>query len=306
MKTLTTTMFTAAAVACVLAATTGPAAAIVGGQQAPHTYPGMGSMNITYPGLGVDQCDAGLISANYALTAAHCVSDFTVAPVVAPVDAGQITVRFGTTSRSTGGQVATGKKVLPHPDWAWLTATGLDASDLALVELDRPLHGPYLPVADWSSAHRRGPALLIGWGLTAFPVPPGSPLPDQLHQRDGVQLPAKACTGGGITGGEICVSKGTCFGDSGGPALIRTAARHGRSRGWLSIGIAGRETSEINPCGAPVIYTDPGAFSEWIAETETTGTTAPNRHTAPTTLAAQAAEQAAAPGQSTFLMTTSR
>ena len=295
-------MITAAAVACVLAGTTGPASAIVGGQEAPHTYPGMGSMNITYPGIGVDQCDTALIDPEYVLTAAHCVSDFTVAPTVAPVAAGQITVRIGTTSRSTGGQVATGKKVLLQPDWAWLTNAGLPATDIALVQLDRPLHGPYMPVVGWSSAHRRGPVRLIGWGLTQFPVPPGSPLPDQLRQRDVVQLPASACAGGGITTGEICVSQGACFGDSGGPALRQLPARHGRSQGWVSIGIASRETSETDPCGAPTIYTDPGTYRQWIAQTIATGKTAPNRHTGVTAPTVQAATTS----RPTFLMTTSR
>jgi len=272
-------MITAVVLGGVLAAAATPAAAIVGGQDATRVYPGMTFVSALYPGIGSAKCGGTLIHPLYVLTASHCVSDQFVAPAVAAVPAERVTVRIGSNDRTTGGVEAVGAQVMLHPDWQWGMPTGLPISDLALVKLTRPVPSRLMPVG-LRQVRPSQPLRLIGWGLTAFPVPPGSPLPTMLQQRDTTVLPAAACAGGGIDAGETCTSPGACFGDSGGPALRANYA--GRHSWWTEVGLASRETSdpqdpEANPCSEPIIYTNTtyGPFRQWIRDTTRTGHTRP-------------------------------
>lgn len=278
MRLLKRSMITAATLAGILAAAATPAAAIVGGQDATQTYPGMTFVSVLYPGVGTLKCGGTLIDPWYVLTAGHCASDQFVAPAVVAVPAGNVTVRIGSNDRTTGGVEAVGAQVMLHPDWQWGMPTGLPVSDLALVKLTRPVPARLMPVGV-RQVRPSQPLRLIGWGLTAYPVPAGSPLPTMLQQRDTTVLPAAACLGGAIGAGETCTSTGACFGDSGGPALAGHAGRHSW---WQEVGLASRETSdpqdpEANPCDGPVIYTNItyGPFREWIRDTIRTGHTRP-------------------------------
>lgn len=277
MKLLRRSTIAVAGVAGTLLLGAAPALAIVGGQEATRSYPGMTAVSVDYPGLGILKCGGSLITPRYLLTAAHCVSDFTVEPSVVPVAPERITVRINSLNRLSGGREAVGARVLIHPDWAWLQDTGQPIADIALVKLDRAVAGPMMPLS-WARSARSGPSRLIGWGLPEFPVPAGTELPEMLRQRDVTVLPAADCSGGLISAGEICTSPGACFGDSGGPALQWLSLTD--RRGWQgkSVGIAGRETNAGDPCGSPVIYTDPAFYARWIVTTIVSGTVAPSKH----------------------------
>jgi hypothetical protein len=184
------------------------------------------------------------------------------APTPVPVPAERITLRIGSLDRTSGGVVATGKRVILNPNWKWGTnAPAEPVSDVALVELDRRVtlqRGLVLP------AHT-GNVRILGWGLTQSPPSPGTSPPRILQELDTEVLPDEDCAFGFIGAGEICVggadgTSGACFGDSGGPAIQRIGDS-GWNR-WKIVGVASREGTDAG-CGKAV-YTDLGYFLGWM------------------------------------------
>jgi secreted trypsin-like serine protease len=274
MKLLKRSTTVAVALAGVLAVSAAPASAIVGGQDATQSYPGMAAAQIVFPGLGTALCGASVIHPRWALIAAHCVSDQAAAPTPIAMPGGNVTLRIASNDRTAGGQLVAGKQVYLYPGWAWgATWPASPVADLALVELAQPVHAPIMRL-DTRQPPEGGATRLIGWGLTAYPPAPGTTPPTMLHQKDTTRLPATACAGGFIGTGDICLGGGACFGDSGGPALHQVyGGPHSRRPVWASVGVASRETSADNPCEQPSVYTDPThwPFRLWIWTTIRTG-----------------------------------
>ncbi|MEV6349593.1 trypsin-like serine protease [Actinoplanes sp. NPDC051851] len=258
-----------------------PAAAIIGGQDASRTH-GSVFVKIDFGDEGVAQCSATLVvppgtpiahdgigASNWVKTADHCITWDTVAPASLPVDPQGITVYANSVDR-TAGQTATGLKVFVHPAWAWGVPETPDTpiADEGLVKIDRVLRGPVTEVASLP-APVGSTVVESGWGLTTWPVPAGTTLPTVLQQKTVTRLPDADCAGGGIGVGEVCLSKGACFGDSGGPAF------HVVNGLWRQVALASRETvdgdvdgdGDDDTCGSPTVYTDSVYFADWEKQT---------------------------------------
>ena len=144
-----------------------------------------------------------------------------------------------------------------QPGWDW--GTGDDAfADVAVLVLPKGNHLTGIPLGGKATAGRW--VRLLGWGKTTIDATEPPPVLQQLDTR---LTEASDCAAAGITAGEICVAPAAnggqaCFGDSGGPALGRTA------HGWVLLGGASRETSE--DCTGPTVYTDEHYWASWIED----------------------------------------
>ena len=248
----------------VLAVDAAPASAIVGGQDATQVYDGITAMDIVVPDVGTVKCNGFLLDPTTVVTAAHCVSDDRMAPDPVPYPADEITLWIGSTQR-TGGQIAAVRSIELHPDWYWGMPTGLALSDLAKLHLTHPVRARTTRLATRQVA-AGDPLRILGWGLTSWPVPQGTPVATTLQQRDVVRLPDADCEEGFIGAGELCLSEGTCYGDSGAPDEREVPGHHPGVSQWEATGIASRENSAQTACYGPTVYTDLTypSFRTWL------------------------------------------
>ncbi len=241
---------------------------IVGGHAASEDYPAMASLQMHIlddPDFHI--CGAALVSRTYAVTNAHCVTNWDGTAA----DPDLFHLRIGSDSRVTGGETVGVSAVLPHADWNWGSGNA-PVSDIALLKLD-----DYVQLQPFEVAPKLGKSntvtRLLGWGSTE---PSGEgPAPLNLQELDTKLVKPEKCQDGGITAGEICVASknetdGPCFGDSGGPALQKIASKR-----WSIVGSTSRMGAEW--CGeGNTIYTDLTYFRPWIYKVMRTGTVPPS------------------------------
>jgi hypothetical protein len=213
---------------------------IIGGVDATETYSFMAHLNADPPGEGGWGCGAALIRPTWIVTARHCVTLENDAAVAG----GDLTFRIATLQENSGGTVARGKRVIRYEAGA----------DTALVELTAPVTEKPINIAP--GAPVGSPLRIIGWGCIKDP---GCEGPDVLQQLDTSVLADNTC-GGDVN--SICVNnpegwRGACYGDSGGPAVIRSGS------GWVLAGNTSGGTSAI--CGqGPSVYAELPNLRSWI------------------------------------------
>jgi hypothetical protein len=211
-----------------------PSIQIIGGRDATEPYPFMASLQTLGGG---HFCGAALIRAQWLYTAKHCVAD---------EGPGTFRARIGSPNRTSGGTVVSAAQVILNPS---------PASDAALVKLASPVtHAPI----DLAAATPIGsPIRLLGWGAVCDPQ--SCPPPAILQELDTDIRPDSQC---GTDQVELCVGnpdgwRGACYGDSGGPALIKADGA------WRLAGGTHAGTSGI--CGqGPSIYTDAAYHKSWV------------------------------------------
>ena len=235
IKTLLLTAALLPALAGVASAQPGPM--IVGGGDATETYSFMSALSST-DGWG---CGASLIRPTWIVTAKHCVT----------LDDGQastpdsLSFRIGSLEQDSGGSVAHAKQVIRYDT---------DDADVALVELTAPVTQKPIDIA--ASAPAGTATRIIGWGChsDACDDPP-NPV---LQQLDTSILADSSCGGGQFY---LCIDnpdgwRGACYGDSGGPAVIKDGDE------WALVGATSGGTGK---CGEnPSFYVDLPNVRSWI------------------------------------------
>jgi len=186
-------------------------------------------------------CGGTLIKANWVVTAKHCVQGSS---------ASSITVRVGTTNRTSGRSTARGSRIVTHP-----------SADLALLQLGTSVSQTPAPVSTAS-----GPVgtatRIIGWGQTCPTRGCGS-APITLQELNTSIVADSRCSGISAAS-EICTNntggnKGACYGDSGGPQVKSVNGR------WELIGATSRSGGGATCATAPSIYVDVAYYRSWVS-----------------------------------------
>jgi secreted trypsin-like serine protease len=220
---------------------------IVGGGNADQPYPFAVSLHTS---TGKLFCAGALIAPTWVVTAAHCAFDKSPAG---------ISVRAGTSEVGQGGEVAQVADIVVNPAFN----TQSPAGDIALLRLATPAKAA--PIALAAAAAPGTATRILGWGQTCPKVNCGQ-IPTTLQQLDTHIVEGAKCTSVFDGTAELCTDNpggkaGACFGDSGGPEIVRDGDQ------WLLVGVTSRPGNNDPVCAsAPSIYTSVVAYAPWIAE----------------------------------------
>ncbi|XP_061398828.1 trypsin delta-like [Musca vetustissima] len=160
-------------------------------------------------------CGGSIISSNYVVTAAHCVSS-GIRP--RPIPASRLNVRVGSRFYNSGGEVVGISEVKIHPSYR------RSDNDIALLKLSKPLE--FSDNIKNITIARKAPAdgtavVTSGWGLLRN----SGSTPNELQYTTMTALSHTNCRRRlwTVSGTVLCLAprngNGVCGGDSGGPAV---------------------------------------------------------------------------------------
>merc|ERR1712110_928708 len=250
----------------------GGANRIVGGVEAkPNEFPWIASLILIMGGFETDSmCGGTLVSAEWIVTAAHCLykdNDFKTLykPSEMVWTLGEHDF-FETTETKIPTVRVKVEKIIVSPEWDSMTTIG----DIALIKLAKPVDlKKYTPacLAKTGDSFVGKSAWVYGWGQTSFKADFGESKLRKLElkvasNKECMAWSAKNNMNWDLKSSQVCagagVGKDSCKGDSGGPLTSEVNSRH------VLIG----DVSNGNACKGPYsVYGSIAHYRKWIDST---------------------------------------
>lgn len=217
-KTLTRRLTLGGSLALVLAAApaqAGPAPILGGNKTNVGDYPTVVALRI-----GQGLCTGTLITPEWVLTAAHCVTPSLVGVGSQSQLTAQTSVMFDTNSAFSGGMSVAAADTIPHPSF---NVNGLGDNDIGLIKLKTPVNRPVVHVNRVAADAPAGIHVdMVGFGVHTVGTQNAGTEYTLLDKA------TVSCTqpGDGLSDAKLlCFAqqdgKGKCEGDSGGPSFAK-------------------------------------------------------------------------------------